>query len=409
MRRRVDPWSVESAGDVLEYLAFAGHPTTRDQLGRLYRRQLVAPPVVGPGDHPGAGAYFPSGTAERALRAIELRGATKHADDVAWRLWWEGHDVDLETVRGYLVKRAGRWDEQVRDLHPAGTEPEGPEATGAERDVVEEVFFRHLRANQTQVAARRRIVRGSEFYVDFVAFVTDLVSAPAPPGARRAGGLFAPPAALRDRDLRAGARVALVMRRDLDLSYVELAASLHDEELVRVRDVAARYLAMVARLGEVIHDAYGGAPRGRDVVGGQLVAWAEGPDEQVLAVLLTSSLVHDARSADLLPAPGAVRPPLPAVSFRDFVRLRHLAASVPGLVALSDPSRAREAFASGEGLAKWRAEVDEVRYLFSEEVVWAMGECPELFDLEPPGPEETRDEADQGSTPKKKIQNRSGR
>ena len=89
-----EPWSWEPTQDILDYLGFAGVETTRDQLARLHRRRLIGEPFHDQNGGRSSLARYPAGTAERMLRISQLRSSTKQLDELAWRLWWEGFDVE---------------------------------------------------------------------------------------------------------------------------------------------------------------------------------------------------------------------------------------------------------------------------------------------------------------------------
>jgi hypothetical protein len=57
------------------------------------------------------------------------------------------------------LKRATRWDEQLREIRMVAGE--AVEEEKGERDVLEAVFFEHLKAGPAMVSARKRLGRGS--------------------------------------------------------------------------------------------------------------------------------------------------------------------------------------------------------------------------------------------------------
>jgi hypothetical protein len=152
-----EPGSWESTQDILEFLGFAGVDTTRDQLARLHRRRLINEPFHDPGSGRGSLARYPAGTAERMLRISRLRTSTKQLDELAWRLWWEGFDVEPDLIRTYLLKARHPMGRAVaRDSSVAASE-ETEEVVKGERDVLEEVFFQHLKAGPAMASARKRL------------------------------------------------------------------------------------------------------------------------------------------------------------------------------------------------------------------------------------------------------------
>ena len=378
-----EPRSWESTHDILEYLGFAGVETTRDQLARLHQRRLIGEPLHDPSDARSSLTRYPAGTAERMLRISQLRSSTKQLDELAWRLWWEGYDLEPELIRTYVVKRATRWDEQRREIRMVASER--PDIDKGERDVLEEVFFEHLKVAPAMASARKRLGRGSELYAEFTALLVDLVRDDPSALDRHEAGLF-------DREVRdiqpppksGGSRgvgeVALVaMQSAMDTPFVQLVASLDDKEIAKARPVALWLLGLIANVGGIVQEVFGGSGQGRDNVGKSLITMAENPEEQVLALLLTSSFLKDDRVREALPDVPTSRATAPGISFVDLVRLRYLAVEVPDLAALSSPTVIREAFASLEGGERWRSLFDEYWISHFVEFHEAMALRPDLF------------------------------
>jgi hypothetical protein len=387
-----EPGSWESTQDILEFLGFAGVETTRDQLARLHRRRLINEPFHDPVGGRGSLAKYPAGTAERMLRISRLRTNTKQLDELAWRLWWEGFDVEPDLIRTYLLKRATRWDEQLREIRAVAVTDDKEEDVKGERDVLEEVFFQHLNAGPAMASARKRLGRGSELYSEFTALLIDLMNGDLAVIDGDAVGLFdrdvAGLAPTRSDDARRAGEVALTMMREsMDAPFIELVGTLDDKEISNARPVALRLLGLIANMGSIVQEVFGGSGHGRDNVGKSLIAMAESSEEQVLALLLTSSFLKDDRVRESLPE---LAPPVatqPVISFLDFLRLRYLAVEVPGFVSLIAPSLVREAFASPEGAEQWRARFDEYWLSHFFELQEAMALRPDLFAEEPLEPE----------------------
>jgi hypothetical protein len=149
----------------------------------------------------------------------------------------------------------------------------------------------------------------------------------------------------------------------------------------------------------IMDDGYGGTGRVNDTVGRNLMVLSESPEEQVLSLLLTTSFLQDERIRENLPVVDALLIHTPAVSFRDFLRLKFLATEIPALRELITPHRMREAFDSPEGAERWRAQFEEFRLANKSEIEAAMTRRPDLFDEplpvgeeeSPPGIEEIHD------------------
>lgn len=381
-----EPRSWEATEDIFGFLGFAGVETTRDQLARLHRRRLIGEPFLDQNGGRSALTRYPVGTAERMLRISKLRSTTKQLDELAWRLWWEGYDVEPDIIRTFILKKATRWDEQHREIRAVNPGDGALEEMKGERDILEEVFFQHLNAGPAMASARKRIGRGSELYAEFSSLLIDLMNGDLAIVESSETGLFeggsnitAESARSAEETRRIGEVALAAMQSDMDLPFIQLVASLDDKEVSNARPVALRFLSLIANVGSIVQDVFGGSGHGRDNVGKSLITMAESSEEQVLALLLTSSFLKDDRVRESLPElkPAVVRPS--AISFPDFLRLRYLALEVPGFVALLAPSLVREAFASPEGAEHWRARFDEYWMSHFMELQEAMALRPDLF------------------------------
>jgi hypothetical protein len=387
-----EPRSWEPTQDILDYLGFAGVETTRDQLARLHRRRLIGEPFHDQNGGRSSLARYPAGTAERMLRISQLRASTKQLDELAWRLWWEGFDVEPDLIRTYLLKRATRWDEQLREIRMVAGE--AVEEEKGERDVLEAVFFEHLKAGPAMVSARKRLGRGSELYAEFTALLIDLMHGDLSSLDRVDTGLFEKETSggtdhvSAEETRRAGELALLAMQNSMDAPFIQLVASLDDKEIANARPVALRLLGLIANVGSIVQEVFGGSGHGRDNVGKSLITMAENSEEQVLSLLLTSSFLKDDRVRETLPAISPAPATAPAISFLDFLRLRYLAIEVPGFVELLAPALVREAFATPEGAAHWHARFDAYWLSHFFELQEAMALRPDLFAEAPLEPDE---------------------
>ena len=401
-----EPRSWEPTQDILDFLGFAGVETTRDQLARLHRRRLIGEPFHDLNGGRSSLARYPAGTAERMLRISQLRASTKQLDELAWRLWWEGFDVEPDLIRTYLLKRATRWDEQLREIRMVAAET--TEVEKGERDILEEVFFEHLKVGPAMVSARKRLGRGSELYAEFTALLIDLMHGDLSSLDRSDGGLFdraTPGAELEartDESRRAGELALLAMQNSMDTPFIQLVASLDDKEIANARPVALRLLGLIANVGSIVQEVFGGSGHGRDNVGKSLITMAENAEEQVLALLLTSSFLKDDRVREALPEISASPATPPTISFLDFLRLRYLAIEVPGFVTLLAPASVREAFATPEGAERWHARFEEYWMSHFFELEEAMALRPDLFAEAPLEPDEPDEEVEIEVEAKKK-------
>jgi hypothetical protein len=324
------------------------------------------------------------------LRISQIRSSTKQLDELAWRLWWEGFDVEPDLIRTYLLKRATRWDEQLRELRVVAGEAIDDES--GERDVLDEVFFQHLKAGPAMVSARKRLGRGSELYAEFSALLIDLMHGDLSSLERVDGGLFdreaRGSAAIDEESPRAGEVALQAMQASMDTAFVQLVASLDDKEIASARPVALLLLGLISQVGSIVQEVFGGSGHGRDNVGKSLITMAENSDEQVLALLLTSSFLKDDGVRGVLPDVTPVTAAPPAIPFLDFLRLRFLAVEVPGFVALLAPALVRDAFATPEGALRWHARFDEYWLSHFFDLQEAMALRPDLFAEAPLEPDE---------------------
>ena len=386
-----EPWSWEPTQDILDFLGFAGVETTRDQLARLHRRRLIGEPFHDQSGGRSSLVRYPAGTAERMLRISQIRSSTKQLDELAWRLWWEGFDVEPDLIRTYLLKRATRWDEQLRELRVVAGEANDDES--GERDVLDEVFFQHLKAGPAMVSARKRLGRGSELYAEFSALLIDLMHGDLSSLERVDGRLFdreatGGNATIDEESPRAGEVALQAMQASMDTAFIQLVASLDDKEIASARPVALLLLGLISQVGSIVQEVFGGSGHGRDNVGKSLITMAENSDEQVLALLLTSSFLKDDGVRGVLPDVTPVTAAPPAIPFLDFLRLRFLAVEVPGFVALLAPALVRDAFATPEGALRWHARFDEYWLSHFFDLQEAMALRPDLFAEAPLEPDE---------------------
>jgi hypothetical protein len=398
-------WNAESrswepAQDILDYVKFAGFDVSRDQLARLHRRRLISRPFDGAGAGRGVVSMYPAGTAERMLRISQLKVGTKQFDELAWRLWWEGFSVEPDLVRAYLMKKA------LRNSTPVAGDSNNVEG---ERDVLEEVFFQHLKSGPALVSARKQLTRGTELYIGLAGLLVDLLQGDLSIVDSSRVNLFASTRGSEEvefnarRRWRAGRAAIRAMRDDTETPYSRVVEQLDDMEIARARIVALRFLSVIANVGATVQGVFGRSARGRDNIGRSLIGLSESSDEQVVSLLLTSSFLKDDRVGESLDFIEPLAVQHPAITFVDYLRLRFLAGEVPGLTDLLSESKMSEAFESVQGVERWREIFESFRFEHAVELEVAMALCPDLFGAGPPA-DETGEPVEK-SRVKKKIQN----
>lgn len=384
----------ETAQDVWDYLEFSGYHLTREQLIRIHQRRVLKEPFLSPNSWRDPRTMYDAGTAERILKIAQLKAKSKHLDELAWRLWWDGVEVDPTLVRDYLTKIAKRWDERLSEFRRAAAQAAEEVELQGERDVLDEVFFKHLKAAPSVSSLRKRLGKGSDIYVEFAGLLIDLLRGDFTILGQPNLELFdvSGEAYMSDDHdpyfLWAGRTALQAMQRDAKLPYAQLVESLNNNQIENARPVALLFTRIIGSFGEIMHDGFGGTSRDRDTVGNSLVALSESPEEQVLSLLLTSSFLKDERIRASLPQSDGLIVNAPAVSYEDYRRLRYLAKEIPGLDHLISPSRMREAFDSPEGAERWRENFEEFRLEHFQEFEVAMAARPDLFGLRWPDDEE---------------------
>jgi len=404
--RNGDAGPQETARDVWDYLKFAGFELTRDQLVRLHQRHLINEPFLNPNGWRDPKTTFPAGTAERMLHIAQLKSKTKHLDELAWRLWWEGSNVEPGLIREYIAKIAQRWDDRLNELSDA-TNATSTEEEQGERDVLDEVFFQHLKLAPSMATLRKRLGRGSDIYVEFAGLLIDLLGGDFSILRHPETDLFARPAdgselAASGTYRWSGGAAFKAMNDSSALPYVDVVASLTDGQIENARPVALLFTRVITGIGEIVHEGFASTARSRDTAGKNLIVLSENPEEQVLFLLLTSSFLKDDRIRANLPDFEKLVVNAPVVSYQDFQRLRYLAREVPGLDAIITPDRMREAFDSPEGAEQWRALFDRFRFEHLQEIEDAMADRPDLFGLRQPPSEESDDDDEDFDDSKKK-------
>ena len=381
----------ETAKDVLAYLRFAGYELTVEQLARLHRQRLIKRKFHDSGGIRDPRKTYPAGTAERMLRIAQLEASSKKLDELAWRLWWEGSRVEPDLVRDYLVKMSNRWDDRLGEIRGSNSSSTTDDEVTSDRDVLDEVFFQHLTLVPSTAAERQRLEKGSKVYVEFAAILTDLLSGDfsilAPPEQGLFERVMKSPFGeqLELGDIRGTEGGALeTLQRAASLPYAEVVQSLNARQIEQARPVAFLLSQMIGSVGEIMNDLFGGPGQGRDSAGKSLVDMSHSPEEQVLSLLLSSSLLKDKRIRKNLPHIEATTNLTPAVTFEDYLRLRYLVKEVPGMDKLVTPRRMRNAFESPEGTERWRVSFEEFLLANSEEIEDAIVSRPDLFGEPPP-------------------------
>jgi hypothetical protein len=105
-------------------------PPSPDQLKRWRRGGLIPRPEVAhlPGVR-GSRALYPAWAVEQLLVVIRLHRSTHRLPDLCLALWWEGHWVRPDAIRGVLIKPLERLSQEAREV--CGDERDPYEAADA--------------------------------------------------------------------------------------------------------------------------------------------------------------------------------------------------------------------------------------------------------------------------------------
>lgn len=107
----------ESSREVLMAIRTAGFTLSPSQLARRHRVGLIVEPTV---RHLGYGrgtiSLYPSGTAARLTRTLQVAGKGDSFQDVAWRVWWQDGGEVTPLVRRRLQSEASRWEDELSRL-----------------------------------------------------------------------------------------------------------------------------------------------------------------------------------------------------------------------------------------------------------------------------------------------------
>jgi len=376
----------ESAQEVLDFVHFSGYELSRDQLVRLHQKRLIGPVETRyPGGRRGLETTYPLGTAQRVLRIVQLKVTTKKFDEIAWRLWWEGYDIDFTLIRTFLLKGAARWDVRRGMLRRAADVFDGIEGTEGERDLLDELFHKK-KTNFPLGTMRRRFRKNEEQYVESARLFVDLMAGRLDDFGPREVSLFEAATGYNfESDIdedgvdQAGAGAFGMIMECLNSTSTEVAESLDEAELRFTRQFAHFLLQSMSNIGKMMSATYGGTGKGFGLAGTSFEKLSRDPDEQVLAILLLAVFLRNPEIRDNLPEFEERMAQFNGVTFQDYLRLRYLAEAVPGLGKLVTPERMKLAIESEDGMRRHEARIANYRADHADEIDRAIRSRPDLF------------------------------
>jgi len=106
-----------SADQLVALASEHGYRVSRDQLRDLHLLGFIPRPEQRhrPG-RVGSETIYPPATADRLLAYCRIHQKKKLHNEVAWLMWWEGHDVELAMVRAHLTKVATPLDAAITKM-----------------------------------------------------------------------------------------------------------------------------------------------------------------------------------------------------------------------------------------------------------------------------------------------------
>lgn len=374
------PSDRETAQGVLDFVSDAGYELSRGQLVLLHRRGLIGPVETRyPGGRRGAETVYPGGTAERVLRIAQMKTRTKNLDEIAWRLWWEGRNVDAKLVKTYLYKIASRWDKRRSELRVAAAVYLGE--VEADRDLLDETF--HKKRIHPPLGTIRRRLKNGDAYVEFLNLLVNLMLGRAESDRQQieifekaTGYRFA---SSESDEFSSGEEAITLMNEFAKLKWADYAKSLGDEDLRLSRDFVRLITTSLQNLGEIMHDLYGGTGQGYVLAAKTLEGAIDDPDQQIACLLLYSVLLRDPNIRDKLPTIEAQLGHINTVTYADHLRLRYLRDAVPALRKLLTPSNLQSAYSTVEGALSLKAKLAAFQEKYRIEFEAAIANRPDLF------------------------------
>jgi hypothetical protein len=285
--------SGETGKELLGLAQARGYPVSARQLAYWHRKGLIPRPVqrsLGKGH--GTESVYPPGTGEQLLALCEAHSGEKRLDHVAWRLWWEDHEVSFGLLREFLVRVAAEVDGWMQELRDQETGQLSGSAWNRLDDAPEERLSKPLSRARKRVSRRR--------FDTFMRVLFEVVT-----GGFEGFGSEEPEADRRVMEKGLGLERARtdrlpnvepwlktdiatilrdVSRQLFGLSLSEELANLEDEQLLEARDEARSWMEVLDRFSRVLERAFG---RGAFGLSGMVEAIREmGAQEQALWTLM---------------------------------------------------------------------------------------------------------------------------
>ena len=359
----------EAAEDIQGVAAQAGYGLTLSQLRRWHRAQIVgAPRQRGLGRARGTSTFYPAGTTERVLAICQIMKTHRSLRDVAWRLWWEGANVDDRIAREQLEDSA----RALRIDFEKFIDDAGP--TAAAEDFLDQASDARLPSRPLRWARRRL---GADNYDSFLDSLLSVA-------AGRADELNDADIEMLDRGLGFdSARTDLLISGEPWLTgdarsdfvaigglfgpdRVEKGLRIDNSELGLAREEAKDFLTVVSTTGKIVTAGFGRWGYGFGMIGAAMDEFADNLDGQRRFLLFWLSMRTPEFREGMQAIIGNVTKMKTAIDQLDIVR--DLIAAVP---AVGEAISIKDVVQSGFDLSKQtqlQKTVARVRQEHSEDI-----------------------------------------
>ncbi len=344
----------ETREDLISFARANGYKV-EDSLARWHRLGLLPQPTQrSKGKGRGTDSLYPAGTHRQlmALLRIHVDGGEKRLAHVAWRLWWEGYEIPMESVRRFLLKAARsleetpvpRWSEKLLTL--------------AEKARIREPLGRIRRHTQGDFPTLVRVVlvvaRGTftGFEDDEQRQIVDRsLGVPEQEALVRSSGETAVP-----HD--AAATLALIARAVSNKGLSRMATDSADDELLAARDELRELFELMGTFGEAAAWSFGRKAYPYTLF--RRAIQALGPRMQGAILLLHVSLRRDAAVKDGVAALLAEKPGWDE-GYRSWQLIQAMRKEIPQTARVLSPVRFRAAWRNADSMQRLQADIADLR------------------------------------------------
>jgi hypothetical protein len=115
----------ESAEELITAMYSCGFTVTKPELARWHRAGLLLRPQRRSLGRPcGMVSIYPPGTRDQLLALCFIHRSEKRLPYVAWRLWWEGYEVPMNSILPFLEEACEQWQRGIEELQRIQVHPE---------------------------------------------------------------------------------------------------------------------------------------------------------------------------------------------------------------------------------------------------------------------------------------------